>query len=257
MALLPHVLDIPQQMRRWRDGPVDFETTERGLVMPGRHALIPFEEDFLTMRIGAANVSGWIVNNSGAVSAALTQVTAGHAGLAVAQPGASATNNAHYQWGTNTTVLSPFTMVAGKRLWLSTRFKLEDVDQNLPIVGLHTSQTDPWNTEPADQFLFRKLTGSTTLEFVSGTTNSTERSASLCTLTDDTFVRLEAFYDGVGIARAWAFNDTNNQLLGTVTLDASATHLPNGAMTVAFGMEMLDTGADDFTIDYLNVYMER
>lgn len=257
MGILPHVIDIPQQMRRWRDGIVDFETTERGLMTPGRHALISFEEDFLSIRTPAAGVSGWIVNNSGVVTAALAQATTGHGGIGVAVPGATATNNAHYQWGTNTTVLSPFTMVAGKRLWMSTRFKLEDVDQNLPIVGLHTSQTDPWNTEPADQFLFRKLTGSTTLEFVSGTTNTTERTANLCTLTDDTYVRLEAFYDGIGIARAWAFNDTTNVLLGAVSLDASATHLPNGAMTVAFGMEMLDTGADDFSIDYLNVFMER
>lgn len=257
MPLQPHVVDIPQQIRRWRDGPVDFETSSRGVLTPGAHALIAFEEDFLSIRVGAANVSGWIVNNSGTVGAALSLVTAGAGGLGLAVPGSTATNNVHYQWGTNTTVQSPFTMVAGKRLWLSTRFKLEDVDQNLPIVGLHTSQTDPWATEPADQFLFRKLTGSTTLEFVCGTTNTTERTANLCTLTDDTFVRLEAFYDGVGIARAWAFNDTTNVQIGSVQLDASATHLPNGAMTVAFGMEMVDTGADDFTIDYLNVYQER
>jgi hypothetical protein len=148
-------------------------------------------------------------------------------------------------------------MAATKRLWMSSRFKCEDVDQNYPIVGLHTSQTDPWNTEPADQFLFRKLTADGALQFVCGTTNSTERAGTLCTIADDTFVRVEAFYDGVGIAKAWAFHDTTNVLLGSVTLDASATHLPNGAMTVAFGMEMVDTGADDFTIDYLNVFMER
>lgn len=257
MALLPHKIDIPQQMRRWRDGPVDFETSERGVLLPGRHALIAFEEDFLSLRIGAANVSGWIVNNSGTVTAALSQVTTGHAGLGLVVPGGTATNNAHYQWGTNTTVLSPFTMVAGKRTWMSARFKCEDADKNLPIIGLHTSQTDPWNTEPADQFLFRSLTSDGVLQFVSGTTNSTEQAATLCTLSDDTFVRVEAFYDGVGIAKAWAFNDTTNVQLGAVTLDASSTHLPNGAMTPAFGMEMVDTGADDFTVDYLNIYQER
>ena len=257
MALLPHKVDIPQQFRRWRDGPVDLETTERGLIMPGSHAMIAFEEDFTSLRIGAANVSGWIVNNSGSVTSALALVTTGAGGLGLVVPGSTATNNAHYQWGTNTTVQSPITMVAGKRTWMSARFKCEDADKNLPIIGMHTSQTDPWATEPADQFLFRSLTSDGVLQFVSGTTNSTERAATLCTLADDTFVRVEAFYDGVGIARAWAFDDTTNALLGTVTLDASSTHLPNGAMTIAFGMEMVDTGADDFTVDYLNVYQER
>lgn len=258
MALQPTLKDLPFEHRRFRgpSAPLDMAETQFGLLLPGQHALIAFEEDFLSIRIGASNVSGWIVNNSGAVTSALAQSTTGHGGVAVVVPGSTATNNAHYQWGTNTTVLSPFTVASGKRLWLSTRFKCEDVDKNLPIIGLHTSQTDPWNTEPADQFLFRSLTSDGVLQFVAGTTNSTEKTGTLGTMEDDTWYRVEAFYDGISTAYAWMWSDTGS-LIGSVTLDQSSTYRPDGAMTPAFGMEMVDTGADDFSVDYLNIYMER
>lgn len=257
MPIRPAVKEGPFDHFRYRGGPIDQAVNEFGLLTPGRGpGMIAFEEDFLEIRVGAANVSGWIVDSSGSVTAALSQVTTGHGGVGLVVPGSTATNNAHYQWGTNSTVLSPFTMVAGKRLWMQTRFKTEDADKNLPIIGLHTSQTDPWNTEPADQFLFRSLTSDGVLQFVCGTTNSTEQTATMGTMADDTWYRAEAFYDGVGTALAWLWSDTGS-LIAAAQVDCSSTNLPNGAMTVAFGMEMVDTGADDFSVDYLNVYMER
>lgn len=256
MAMAPTLKDLPFEQRRFRGGPLDMAETEFGLLLPGQHALISFEQDFLELPIAASGVTGWKVDNDGVVTTALGHVAAAHGGVALFAPGSTATNNAHYQWANNTTILSPFTMAANKRLWLSTRFKCEDVDKNLPIIGLHTSQTDPWNTEPADQFLFRSLTSNGVLQFAAGTTNSTEQTITLNTMADDTWYRAEAFFDGQGTAWAWVWSDTGD-LLASGQCDQSSTYRADGAMTVAFGMEMVDTGADDMSIDYLNVYMER
>lgn len=234
----------------------DLLGTDRGVMMPGRTALIAFEQDFLLLPIAASGVTGWRVDNDGALTTALSHVATGIGGSALFAPGSTATNNAHYQWANNTTVLSPFTMAANKRLWLSARFKCEDVDKNLPIIGLHTSQTDPWATEPADQFMFRSLTSDGVLQFACGTTNSTERTITLNTMADDTWYNVLAFYDGESTAAAWVWND-NWDLLASGLADQSSTHRPDGAMTVAFGMEMVDTGADDMTIDHIHVFMER
>lgn len=255
-GIAPEIYDKPFEQRRYRNGPRDMVENEFGLLLPGSSAMIAFEQDFLVLPIAASGVTGWKVDNDGALTTALAHVAAGVGGSVVFVPGATATNNAHYQWANNTTILSPFTLSATKRLWLKARFKCEDVDKNLPIIGLHTSQTDPWATEPADQFLFRALGSDGILQFAAGTTNATERTAVLNTMADDTFYRVEAFYDGAGYARCWVWNDAGD-LLAEGNVDQSATYRPDGAMTVAFGMEMVDTGADDMTIDYLNVYMER
>lgn len=230
--------------------------TDRGVMNPGRTAMISFEQDFLDLPIAASGVTGWKVDNDGALTTALGHVAAGVGGSALFAPGSTATNNAHYQWANNSTILSPFTITSGKRLWLSSRFKCEDVDKNLPIIGLHTSQTDPWNTEPADQFLFRSLTSDGVLQFACGTTNSTEKTITLNTMADNTFYNVLAFYDGDTTAAAWVWNDSWD-LLASGIADQSTTYRPDGAMTVAFGMEMVDTGADDMTIDHIHVFMER
>lgn len=256
MAMRPEIRNMPLEHHRYRDGPRDMIMAERGLLTPSGDAMIRFEQDFMVLPIAASGVTGWKVDNDGALTTALAHVAAGVGGSVLFAPGSTATNNAHYQWANNSTILSPFTLSATKRLWLKARFKCEDVDKNLPIIGLHTSQTDPWATEPADQFLFRSLTSDGVLQFAAGTTNSTERTLTLNTMADDTFYTVEAFYDGAGNARVWVWNDAG-LLLASGSVDQSSTYMPDGAMTPAFGMEMVDTGADDMTVDYLHIYAER
>lgn len=256
MGIGPDLYDKPFEHRRFKNGPVDFALTERGLIMPGRHAMIAFEADFHSLPLAAATFSGWLVDNDGALSSNLAPHISLNGGVASFSPGSTATNNAHYQWSYNSSVRSMWTIDPAKRAWLHTRFKSADVDKNLSIVGLHTSQTDPWATEPANQFLFRSLGSDGVLKFAFGRTNSTETEITLNTMADDTFYRCEAFYDGASTVACWVYNDAND-LLASGKADTGGTKFPNGAMTIAFGMEMVDTGADALSIDYLNFYQER
>lgn len=266
-GLTPELRDKPFIQQRWRDGPRDMIEAYTGLLLPGDNALIRFRDDFIGDRgtlLSAAGVTGWHEDVSGAATASLALVAAGHGGVGQMTPGATATNNVHYQWGLDTVVHSPFTMAVGKQLWLASRFKIEDADQNLLIFGLHTAQDDPWNTEPADQFLFRTVTGSVDkLRFAGGTTNTTEetfafknRAGTEQVMADDTWYRAIAYYDGIGTVRGW-FLDDNGHVLGEGACAFGSTIVPNGAMTVAFGNEAVDTGADNFSLDYIEVCMER
>lgn len=257
MGIANEIRDKGFQHNLWRDGPPIMQTNDFGLLLPGAAALYAFEEDFDGSRgtlASAAGVYGWHEDAQGTPTS-LAIVADGHMGVGLMVPGSTATNNVHYHWGLNTTVLEPFTMTAGKRLWLAARFKIEDADKNLILFGLHESQDDPWNTVPNDQFLFRVPAADGVLQFAGNTANTTIATASLGALADDTWYRALAFYDGAGTVRSWLWNESG--YLAEARCDFGSTYLPTTPMSVCFGSEAVDTGADDFQLDYIKVYAER
>jgi len=167
----------------------------------------------------------------------------------------------HFQFSGDggTTAHEPFLIEAGKKFWLSTRFKTEDADQNAVIVGLHEKNTDPWNSEPADNFMFRSslftATNTATLQFKSSSSTSTEATATIATLGDGTYITAEAYYDGLDTVFCYA----NGALVASVDVTNSTRGdlLPNQEVGPAFGMECTDTGADDFFIDWIFCAKER
>ncbi len=250
-------------LKTWfRPGPGDegvvpvLAQVAKGLLLPGRHALYEFYDDFNELITPASGVMGWHLDESG-TSTAISLVDQAY-GVATAKSGASAGNNFQYQWALNTTVHEPVKLVAGKKAWLSCRWKIEDADQNLPRVGCHNATDDPWNTEETDQFQFRTLAADAdALQFACGKTNSTEVTIALGDLADDTYIRLVAYYDGADTVWAFRYDDSGNL---TNSGKASVTNgdlLPDTEMTIAFGNEAVDTGADDFHIDYIYVAVER
>lgn len=254
---------IESWLKEWRrPGPGDEKVvpvlaqTAKGLLLPGSHALWTFLEDFNELKISAANVMGWHLDESG-TSTALALVDEAY-GVATAKSGASAGNNFQYQWGLNTTVHEPVKLVAGKRAWLSTRFKIEDADQNLVRIGCHNATDDPWNAEETDQFQFRtNAADPDALEFACGKTASTEVTIALGDLADSTYIRLLAFYDGADTVWAFRYDDSGNLTnSGKASVSAGAL-LPDTEMTIAFGNEAVDTGADDLHIDHIFVAVER
>lgn len=158
-----------------------------------------------------------------------------------------------------TTVYEPFLIEAGKKFWLSTRFKTADADQNAIIIGLHEKNTDPWNAEPADVFYFRSslftATNTATIQFKSSSAAATNVTTTVKTLADDTYTILEAYYDGLDTVHLW----TDGVKVGTadVTNATRGDLLPNQEVSPAFGMECTDTGADAFTIDWIFCAKER
>lgn len=222
---------------------------------------VEFFDDFTGFTVAASNITGWHRDGQGTGA---TAVSDAHGGLVTltTDTTAGAGSNEHYQWGNNTDVIEMFKFEAGKKAFLTTRFKVSTALQCMPQVGLHVAADDPWNTEPADQFLFRTLTADKdALQFAVGKTNATEVTVSLGDLADDTFVICSAYYDGKDTVHVWRESSDGvvaNSGSADVTDTTTGDLLPDTEMTVAFGMETADTtAADVFTIDYLYVWSER
>lgn len=219
-----------------------------------------FFDDFHSFVVAAANITGWHQDADGSPTGATVQDAAG--GVIMLKPGGTSTNNVQYQWGTNTAVHEPFKLVPGKRAWLRTRFKIEDADQNIPMIGMHIAADDPWNSEPTDQFLFRTLAATPAgLQFACGKTNSTEVTIALGDLADDTYVIVTAYYDGKDTVMAWRqpADDGAYTVVGSASVTSSTRGdlLPDTEMTAAFGAEAVDDGTDELNLDYILIALER
>lgn len=216
-------------------------------------------DDFHSFTVAASGVTGWVKTEVNAGSA--PAVTDASGGVIAFTLDDADNDNQHHQWGTNTTVHEIFKLVAGKRAWLRTKFKVEDADKDLPTVGLQVTGGDPWGTEPADQFLFRTLRADPdALQFACGKTNSTEVTISLGDLADDTYVVLTAYYDGAHTVYAWRETEAGvitHTGRATVTSSVVGDLLPDTEMTVAFGMEATDDGTDIMSLDFISVCVER
>jgi hypothetical protein len=224
------------------------------IIDPTKHFV--FFDDFTSYTTAAANITGWHKDEVNAGTDPIVQDA--HGGVILFTLDNADNDNQHYQWGTNTTVHEIVKLEPGKKAWLRTRFKVEDADQDLPMIGLHIAADDPWGTEPSDQFLFRvNRASAAALQFACGKTNSTEVTISLGDLADDTWIIVTAYYDGKDTVHAWReSSDGVRTHAGSVSV-TNGTLLPDTEMTVAFGMEAMDTGTDNMSIDYILVVAER
>lgn len=259
--------EVFNKLKRWvrfrGDVVPQLEVTAKGILVPGvLTGAWEFRDDFNTFTASASGVTSWHVDSvAGGTGGAGAAVQDAHGGVVKVVLNNSAGDNFHYHWGTNTTVNEIWKPAAGKRFWLATRFKVEDADQALPMIGAHISQDDPWNTEPSDQAMFRTLAADAdALQFAIGKTNSTEVTIALGNLEDDTWVTCVAFYDGVDTVHAFRYNDSGdltNSGYVSVTSSSTGDLLPDTELSPIFGVEAVDTGADDFHIDFLYIAQER
>jgi hypothetical protein len=218
-----------------------------------------FFDDFTSYVTAAAGVTGWHKDEVNAGTDPVVQDA--HGGVILFTLDNADNDNQHYAWGTNTTVHEMWRLQPGKKAWLRARFKVEDADVDLPLIGLHVTQDDPWGTEPTDQFQFRVLrTGPAALQFACGKTASTEVTIALGNLEDDTWVIVSAYYDGKDTVSAWRESaDGTRTHAGTASVTSAAVGdlMPDTEMAIAFGMEAMDTGTDNMSVDYILVVSER
>jgi hypothetical protein len=223
---------------------------------PTKHVV--FHDDFVAVTTAAAGITGW---HEDAVNAGTSLAPAdGHGGIAKVVIDNADGDNHNYQWAINATPIEMFKLEAGKEAWLRVRLKNEDDDQNIIQAGLHVAADDVLGTEPTDMFYFRNNRATpTALEFAVGKTASTEVTIALGALGDDTWNVLTAYYDGKNTVSAWREVAGVVVASGSVSVTSSTAGdlLPDTEMTVGFGMEALDTGADDFHIDFITVVTAR
>jgi len=236
----------------------DIEYTTKGVLLPSKYALYEFMDDFSSFTVAAANLSGWIIQQTGTGTAGAIQDEA--FGVVKFVTGTTAGNDIQYRWGLNTTPHQTIVPATGKRMWLASRFKTEDADQDTFYVGANVSTADAFAGEPTDQFRFRSGATADALQFACGKTNTTEVTISLGAMADNTYVNVLAFYDGFDTVHAFRFNDAgdlSNSGSVSVTPSVRGDLLPDTVMCPAFGGQTEDTGGDDFSFDYLYIAVER
>lgn len=233
---------------------------------PDPTQVFEFFDDFYGFTTSGSGLSGWHLDeiDTGTNSTGPTMLDE-FGGVVQFEPGATANDNVNYQYALNTTVTEFIKLVAGKKAWFSTCFSIEDVDQNIFFIGCHIAADDIMGTEPSDQFGVRsKPSVPGTMQFCAGKTNSTEVTADIGVMADDTRYAVYAYYDGANTVTVEVYSVASDVYTrfgsGTLTVTSAGTAgdlLPDTEMTVAFAMEGLDTGADKLQIDWIHVARER
>lgn len=136
----------------------------------------------------------------------------------------------------------------GKALQFKARFKVSDATESDVVIGLQITDTTPLAV--SDGIFFQKDDGDTNLDFHVVKDSSATDVTAITTLADDTFVTVEAYYDGSGPIHLFV----NDAHVGS----AAVTNAPDDEeLTISFGIQNGAAAAKVLTIDYIKVAKAR
>ena len=144
-----------------------------------------------------------------------------------------------------------FTFETGKKAFFRCRFKVSDATQSDVVIGLQVVDTTPLDV--TDGIYFLKADDAATVDIIcrkNASTGSTT-ATSIATLTDDTFVTLGWYWDGVDTVQY----EVNGVVVGSLT--SAATYLPDTTCTVSFAIQNGAAAAKTMTVDYIYAGKER
>lgn len=146
-----------------------------------------------------------------------------------------------------------FKFESGKKLYFKSRFKVSDATQSDFIMGLQITDTTPLAV--SDGVYFRKDDGDANLDFVVIKDSSATTASAITTVSDDTYITIGFYYNGVDAVYYYAGTDTlNPTLLGK----SVTTNLPDDEeLTISFGIQNGEAVAKTMSIDYIFVSKER
>lgn len=136
-----------------------------------------------------------------------------------------------------------------KKFWIKTRFKIEDADDSDVYIGLHSTDTNPFSTAPAQRVYFALTEGAATVTLDVDDNSTDAESGTIATLVDDTYVVLAAYYDGRGNIELFAD--------GVKTASMSSVSLPTTELAIGFGVQTGGAATRTLSVDYLLVAVER
>lgn len=196
----------------------------------------------------------WVITETGSGTRAVSQAANG----VLVVTNAAADNNVNSLQESSVAagaVAEQWKFVAGKPLYFGTRFKLSDATQSDLIIGLHITATTPIASAPTDGIYFRKDDGDRLLDLV-GRKNSagSEVAGVLGTsgyLTDDTWTKLEFYYDGVSSC-IQAFQDGVG--FGSIPL---TNVVDDEELAISFAVQNGEAVAKVLSLDWIKVAVLR
>lgn len=206
--------------------------------LPVAQNIFTYQNDFTTYTAG-----DWVVTETD--SGATQALTAGNGGLLLVT-NTAADNDLVALQKTPAMLL----MSATQQTWFSCRFKVSDATQSDLVFGMQVVDTTPLDV--TDGIYFLKADGSTSMSIVArkdATTGSTSASG-VATLADDTFIRLEWYYDGAGKL----FYAVNGTVSGSLSI---SSYFPDTTLTLSFALQNGEAVAKTMTVDWISVWQER
>lgn len=142
-----------------------------------------------------------------------------------------------------------FKFASNKRLMFKSRFKVSDATNCEFVMGLAIRDTTPLSV--SDAIYFRKDNGNAELDFHVKKDNTPSFDLNIFTVLDDTYLTLEAYYDGIGSGVDYYVNGT---MLGALPL----TNAPDDEeLAITFGIQNGEAAAKVMTVDYIKAVQER
>lgn len=144
-----------------------------------------------------------------------------------------------------------FTFTAGKKMFFGCRFKVDDATQSDVVIGLQVIDTTPLDV--TDGVYFLKADDAATFNVIcrKNATTGSISAAAVGSLVNDTFIKLEWYYDGVD-KLVYAIDGV---VKGSIS--AAAAYLPDANCTISFAVQNGSAAARTMTVDYIFVAKER
>ena len=206
--------------------------------IPTPNSLLTYFNDFFTYTAG-----DWVVTETQA--GATQALTAGDGGLLLITNTAADNDLVALQ-----KTPAAFTFETGKKAFFRCRFKVSDATQSDVVIGLQVVDTTPLDVTDGIYFLKADDAATVIICRKNASTGSTSASA-IATLTDDTFVTLGWYWDGVDTVQY----EVNGVVTGSLT--SAATYLPDTTCTVSFAIQNGAAVAKTMTVDWVGVWQER
>ena len=208
-----------------------------GMLDPTKYHII--FDDFDKLPI-AANYTLTAISGGSGTSAITSQDVDG--GVARLTTAADELDGISAEW-----LSESFLLESGKKTFIKTRLSVGDAVQSAWMVGLHSTDTTP--RDATLRFFFESVDASADVYFNIDDNTTDADSSALATLSDDTYITLAAYYDGVTSVELFA-----DDVRITTMTDIG---LPGAEMALGFGYWNGAAGAETTDFDYVFIAKER
>lgn len=208
-----------------------------GMLDPTKYHII--FDDFDKLPI-AANYTLTAISGGSGTSAITSQDVDG--GVARVTTAADELDGIAAEW-----LSESFLLESGKKTFIKTRLSVGDAVQSAWMVGLHSTDTTP--RDATLRFFFESVDASADVYFNIDDNTTDADSSALATLSDDTYITLAAYYDGVTSVELFA-----DDVRITTMTDIG---LPGAEMALGFGYWNGAAGAETTDFDYVFIAKER
>lgn len=208
-----------------------------GMLDPTKYHII--FDDFDKLPI-AANYTLTAISGGSGTSAITSQDVDG--GVARLTTAADELDGISAEW-----LSESFLLESGKKTFIKTRLSVGDAVQSGWMVGLHSTDTTP--RDATLRFFFESVDASADVYFNIDDNTTDADSSTIATLSDNTYITLAAYYDGVTSVELFA-----DDVRITTMTDIG---LPGAEMALGFGYWNGAAGAETTDFDYVFIAKER